>query len=133
MARRWSLLCLLVLAAALPAADKKKKAPKPPDLQVVEAVARRDGEQMVLDGRVRNSGERTLEGVVLIIDFLSDDRIPVTTRRGPIEEEVLAPGKEAIYRLALNSPPRAVRYRIEAMDRNQRDLRVAGGGPFTIE
>jgi len=35
--------------------------------------------------------------------------------------------------MELNAPPRSVEFQINAVDGSGRDLRVAGGGPFSIE
>ncbi len=129
--RRTSAL-LLVLALSLLGADKKK-APKPPDIEVLEAAAHRSDGKISLVGRVRNSSLRPIQGLVLVFDFMAPGRQVVTTQKGGIEEEVLDAGGEASFHMELNEPPRAVEFQVNAVDEGGRDLRVAKPGPFPIE
>ena len=57
----------------------------------------------------------------------------LTTKNGPVEAEVLAPGEEADFRLQINDQNRAVHIRFNAEDKDKRDLRLENSGPFTIE
>lgn len=127
------LLLAVVLAAAISAADKKKKQPKPPEVVVIETTAHRTEGRVMVDGRVKNNSEKRIEGLVLLFDFLAPGRAVITTQKGPIDEEVLDPGKEAVFRVELNDPVRAVEVQLGAVDRNSRDLRVGNPGPFAIE
>ena len=129
----WCGILVLCLAWVAPGADRKKKAPKPPDLEVVEASAHRNGDKIALEGRIRNTGEKPIRGLVLIFDFLAPGSQVITTQKGPIDEELLEMGKEAVFRMELNEPPRAVEFQIQAVDGGSRDLRVIKGGPFPIE
>ena len=125
-----SLVLVGILVLSLAGADTKKK---PPDVQVVECTARRGNGNISFDGRVRNTGERTLNELVLLFDFLSSDNVLLTTLKGPVDEEGLQPGRESTFHLISDEPPRAVRYRLNAVDGSGRDLRVANAGPFAIE
>jgi hypothetical protein len=131
--RRQTLFVLIPLALMPAAPAQKRKGPKPPDLEVVEASAHRSAGMISLDGRVRNTGERPIRGLVLVFDFLAPDKVPLTTQKAQVDEEVLEVGKEAVFRMALNDSVRAVEFRINAVDQNNRDLRVARPGPFPIE
>jgi hypothetical protein len=122
------IVCLSL--ALLSGADKKKK---PPDIQIVECSGRRADNRITFDGKVRNTGEKTIHGLVLLFDFLSSDNVILTTLNGPVEEEVLESGKESTFHLEADAPPRAVRYQLNAVDHSGRDLRVANAGPFAIE
>ena len=125
-----ALIVSTILVLALSGADKKKKAP---DVTIVECVGHRDNGRVTFDGKVRNSGERPLNGVILLFDFFSSDKVLLTTQKGPVEEETLEPGQEASFHLECDQPPRAVRYQINAEERSGRDLRVANTGPFAID
>ena len=129
----WFLVLGLAFASFLEGAEKRKKTPKLPDLEIVEASARRDGEQIALDGRVKNTGQKPIHGLVLVFDFLSDDGIPLTTQKATVEDEVVELGQEARFRMGLNAPPRAVAVRINAMDANSRELSIAKSAPFPID
>src|SRR5262249_16968033 len=128
MRRAAILTAILVLALA--GADKKKK---PPDVTIVECSGRSASGRITFGGRVRNTGEKTINGLVLLFDFLSSDKVILTTLKGPTEDEVLEPGKESSFHLESDEPPRAVRYQLNAVDHNGRDLRVANAGPFAID
>jgi len=123
-------ILLLSLAIASTAAEKKKK---PPDVEVVEASAHRGDVTVTVDGRVRNSGEKPIKKLMLLFDFMAPGRQVVTTQKGAIDEELLAPGQEAAFHVELNAPPRSVEFQINAADGSGRELRVAKGGPFSIE
>ncbi|MSV28235.1 MAG: hypothetical protein EXQ52_05755 [Bryobacterales bacterium] len=122
----------LVLALSVLGADKKK-APKPPDVEVLEASAHRSDGKITLVGRVRNSGVKPIQGLVLVFDFMAPGRQVVTTQRGGVDEEVLNVTEEASFHMQLNEPPRAVEFRVNAVDEAGRDLRVDKPGPFPIE
>ncbi len=118
------------MAVCLLAADKKKKSV---DVEIVESIAHRTNGQITIDGKVRNAGDKPIKGLILLFDFLAPGKAVVTTQRGGIDEEVLAPGKEATFRVALQDPVRAVEYRYNATDEAGRDLRVGNGQLRPIE
>lgn len=130
MTRRIALPGLLVAAASLRAADKKKKALA---VEILEARAQRGERKVALDGRIRNAGERPIEGLVLVFDFFADGRQPLVTQKAPIDDEILSEGQEAVFRMELNAPPRAVEFRINAEDKSRRELDVMKAGPYPIE
>jgi hypothetical protein len=127
-----ALVIFAVVAVSLSGADKKKKN-KPPDITIVETSARRTEGRVALDGRIRNSGEKPIQGLVLLFDFLAPGSLVITTQKAPIDEEMLEPGKESVFRVELNDPVRAVQYQLNAVDRVGRELKVANPGPFVIE
>jgi hypothetical protein len=127
---RRAVFLTVILVLSLTGADKKKK---PPDVTVVECNGRRAAGRITFDGRVRNTGEKTINGLVLLFDFLSSDKVILTTLKGPTEDEVLESGGESSFHLESDAPPRAVRYQLNAVDRGGRDLRIANAGPFAIE
>jgi len=123
---RCAFLVLMVAAFCLPAADKKPKGRKLPDLETLELKVRRTEGKVTLDGRVRNSGEKTLSGVVVIFDFLAPGKVPVTTQKTTVDEETLEPGKEAAFHAEMVDPVRAVECVMSAAeDEGGRDLRLA--------
>ncbi len=126
----WS---LALIAVCLCAADKKKKQPKPPEVVVMETAAHRQEGKVAIDGRVKNNSEKPMEGLTLLFDFMAPGRQVITTQKAAIDEEVLEPGKEAVFRVELNDPVRAVEVQLNAVDRNGREFRVQNAGPFSIE
>jgi len=127
--KRLQFILVVSLALFSTAADKKK----PPDVQILEASARRGERKVSLEGRLRNSGEKPIKALMLVFDFMAPGRQVVTTQKAPIDEELLDPGAEAVFHMELNDPPRSVEFQINAAEGSGRELRVAGGGPFPIE
>ena len=128
-----AVVALLVPGSGLTGAQRRAKGPKPPDLRILECAGHRSGEQITIDGRVKNTGEKTLRGVTLSFDFFAPNRTPLTTQKAALDEETVEPGAEAVFRVALNEPPRAVEFDVGAQDGEGRDLRVANVGPFVID
>jgi hypothetical protein len=122
-----TLLCILLLASVcLPAADKKPKGKKLPDIEVLDLKVRRVEGKVTVDGRVRNGGEKALSGVIVIFDFLAPGNVPLTTQKTNLDEENLEPGKEATFRAEMVDPVRAVECVLSgAQDSGGRDLRLA--------
>jgi len=108
-------------------------AKKPPELQVLQITARRTQGDINLDGRVRNTGTKPIQGLTLVFDFMAPGKLVITTQKTSIDEETLEPGKEAAFHAVLVDPVRAVQYQISAIDEGERDLRVENTGPFPIE
>ena len=127
---RRAVILTAILVLLLPAAEKRKK---PPDVTIVECSGHRDNGKVTFDGKVRNTSEKSIIGLLLLFDFLSSDKVVLTTQKGPVEDEVLAPGQESSFHLECEQPPRAVRYQLNAQDHSGRDLRVANAGPFAID
>jgi hypothetical protein len=127
---RRALILTAVLALSVAGADKRKK---PPDITIVECSGHRNSGRVTFDGTVRNTGEKTINGLILAFDFLSSDKVVLTTLKGPVEEEALPRGKESSFHLEADEPPRAVNYQLNAEDHSGRDLRIANAGPFAID
>jgi len=127
------LVFVFLATAALLAQGSGKKAPKAPDLEIVEVTARRHGDEIHVDGKVKNTGLKPLEKVAIVVDFFAPNRKPMVSKRGPVEADVLAPGDEAEFQLAMNDPGQLVHIELQAVDRRERDLRLSRTGPFPIE
>lgn len=119
------LLTFLLIAVCLPAADKKPKSRKPPEIVVLDLKVRRVEGKVTVDGRVKNGGEKVLSGVVLVLDFLAPGKVPVTTQKTNLDAENLEPGQEATFRGEMVDPVRAVECVLSAAeDGGGRDLRL---------
>ncbi len=125
------LLAGLLVAACLTAADKKKKQP---EIRVVETSARRGQQLIALDARVRNTGEKPIEALILLFDFqAAGGGLVISTQKTGIDEPVLEPGAEAVVHVQLRDHVRAVRYKLQAVDEAGHDIKVINPGPFLIE
>ncbi len=127
------ILASLLLLFAQDKKQDKKKQPKPPDMEVVSASARRSGDMIHFDGTIRNSGTKPLEKVQILVDVFAPGHKPMVQRRSALEPEYLAPGDEADFRLAMPDPGQLVEFELQAEDGKARELRVAKNGPFPIE
>ena len=106
---------------------------KPAQVQILSITAHRRDGVITLDGRIRNTAEKPIEGLVLVFDFIAAGEGVVTSQKSNIDQDVLDPGKESTFHFELDDPVRAVRYQIGAVDAGERDLRVGNAGPFAID
>ena len=127
-------VALFVMLASLSfPQDKKRKPPKPPDVLILQLAAHRGDGSISIDGRLRNPSDKPIQGMILLIDFLSSDKVLLTTKKGPVESELIEPGGESDFRLEVGDQGRAITLRVNAEDSNGRDLRVEKAGPYVIE
>ena len=122
----------LLLAALLCASGAGQKKPKPPDVQVLDVSARRADGKIFVDGRVRNTGEKPIRRLSMVVDFLASGRSPIASKKSPIEEDLLDVGDEADFHGEIVDPVRAVEYSLRAFDGSGRDLVAGNTGPFPI-
>lgn len=126
-------VCLLVLASFwLTAAPDRKSHPES-DLEVTEVTARRAEGRILVDVWLRNSGQKPVSGLKVIVDFVAPDKKVMTTRSGPSEETDLDPGDETSFHAYIHDNPRSVWVRIGGYDKKRGDLRVANEGYFPID
>jgi hypothetical protein len=127
-------LLLLFMAAAL-VAYQGKKAPqlKPPVLEILEISAHRDQELLAIDCKLKNTGERPAEDLVVIVDVLDSDKRAITTQKGASEPESIDPGEAGEFHAQMRLPPRAVYVRLSFEDGGGRDVKATNVGPFAID
>ena len=126
-------LAFTLALLSLCASGESQKKPKPADVEVVEAKARRDAGKILMDGRVRATAEKPIRGLIVIFDLLSPENGVLASETAVLEEEILAAGEERAYHSETSDHARAVRYQIRAQAKGERELRVAKAGPFAIE
>jgi hypothetical protein len=118
---------ILALAGASIAAEKK------PDVEVREVSAHRVDTLISIDGRIRNTGAKPLKELILLFNFLAPGKVPITTQKIQIDEDLLERGQEVPFHVELNAPPRSVELTIDAMESAGRELRVGKPGPYPID
>ncbi|MBI2681289.1 MAG: hypothetical protein HYX25_09830 [Candidatus Solibacter usitatus] len=128
MVRVWFAAVVLSLCTA--GAFQKAKTG---DIDILEVTAQRGDDMIEIDGRVRNTSDKTIRGLTLSFDFTAPDGSVMTTQTAPVDEENLAAGKEAPFHMKLSNPARAVRFKVSALTESKRRLRVTNGGPFAID
>ncbi len=126
-------LLLLLAALALPGLGSAQRKQKPPEVEVLEAKARREGDRILVDGRLRVSAEKPLRGVVVIFDLMAPESNVVGTQKAVLDDQLVRPGEERSWHSETSEHVRAVRFRIRASDAGDRELRVGNAGPFPIE
>jgi hypothetical protein len=127
-----ALTVLIVLATLLFAVQQKRK-PRPPEIEILELNVHRTEELVTLDGRVKNIGEMPAERLVVEFDFRDPDNRVVTTKKGPIDEEILDPDQESAIQLQTKDAPRFVTVSVRAHAARVGDVKVKNAGPFVIE
>lgn len=127
------LMLLAALASLLCGAGQKRKAPSPPEVEVVEVKAHRLKRLISVDGRVSNGSPRPIQKLTLVFHFRTTDGQVLTTQRGTIQEEILEPGEESEFYWQMRDHVRAVEFTVEAVDGSGRDLTVDKAGPYPVE
>lgn len=114
-------------------AQKKPKAKW--TVRIVELSIRRAYEEGVIavEGRVRNSGEHSISGLVLLFDVMSSDREVASRQRGKIDQAVFEPGEETGFNWQMKDQARGVEVRVSALTGKGMDVVVEEPGPYTIE
>jgi hypothetical protein len=130
--RLWLALAAVPIAAV---AQKKKPAYKGPEVELLSASATLEDGRLMLDGRLRNSGERPIQRLTVIWEILDSDRRVLTRQQGPVEPVELAPGEECEMQAQIAYHARAISFRVSFEDGSGRELRSdeKKNGPFNIE
>jgi hypothetical protein len=123
-------LCVLSLGAL--AAQQSQKG-KRPDVQVLEAKARRIENNVSVDGKVKVTAEKPLKGLVLAFDFLDHDNAILTTEKEEISDDILNAGDTPSFHAETFNPPGSIKFKMRAYDGSDKELRIANPGPFIIE
>lgn len=119
---------LLVLGGAMALAQKGH------DVEILEAKARRVEEgRLSVDGRIRVTGRKSVNGLALTFDFLTSDGELLSSEKAAVEEDVINRGEESAFHAEAQNPPGSVRFKIRAFDGSGRQLRVGNDGPFVID
>ena len=121
------------LAVSSLLAYSPQKAKKPADVQVTEIKVARDAGKISVDGKVKVTGEKPLRGIVLVFDFRSPEKEVVTSQKTVISDETREPDYEGVFHNEMVDAPRAVNVTVRAFDIHEKELRIAGPGPYIIE
>ncbi len=123
---------LLIATLSYPQSKKSKK-PKGPDAVIEKIEVRREGDVVLLDGTVKNLSIKTIHAMTLHFEFLAPNKESLTIQSGPVDSAFIEPGDEAEFSLQVKYPARAIELKIEASDKDQRDLNLGKNGPFRID
>jgi hypothetical protein len=125
---RWFAVAAAVLSLGTFGVAQRK-----PEVQVLEAKARRDDGKILVDSRVRVTAAKPIRGLVIVFDLMAPENNVVGSQKAVLDENVVEHGQERICRSETGEHVRAVRFKIRAFDLGERDLRVGNSGPFPIE
>ena len=130
------LVLLLIPLLALAAGDRKKQqAAGGPTVKVVEiAVHRSSADRLIaIDGRIVNSGQKAIRGLVLIFEVTGMDGQVVSRQRGQVEEDPLSPGEESEFHWQMDDHGSAAEIGIRGVARGDEQVKVEKPGPYPIE
>jgi hypothetical protein len=126
-------VALLALGSLLFAQARKGKSPRPAEVAVVELRVQREPGHVTLDGRVKNTSEKPLKGLIVIFEFLASRGEPLTRQQTQVVDGMMESGEEGSFHVQTVDPVRAIWIRVEAQDSAGRELRVDKPGPYVIE
>ena len=129
---RWFAAFLLIATLLYPQGKKSKK-PKASDAVVEKIAVHRDGDVVTLDGVIRNTSMKRIHGMKLHFEFLAPNSESLTVMNGPVESAFVEAGDETEFKLQVRYPTRAVELKLEAKDKDDRDLNLQKNGPYPID
>lgn len=123
----------LLIATLLYPQGKKSKKPKGPEALLEKIEVRREGDVVLLDGVIKNTGAKPIHGMKLQFHFYAPNNESLTVMSGPVESAFVEPQDTAEFHLQVKYPSRAVELKIEAEDKDHREIVVEKNGPFPID
>jgi hypothetical protein len=127
------LICLLLMAILLPAAKKKGKSPKPPEVTLLSFEAKRVGGDIEIDGVVRiNAIEKPLRGLRLKLELFAPNKELMSKQNIEISEEVLEEGDEVPFYVGCRDHARTVHLMVEFRSKKRMYLRLENPGPYPL-
>jgi len=111
----------------------RERRPKTPEVALLGLKVHREADVIALQGRVKNLSPKPIRGVVLFFEFLEPGGRMITRKYITAIEHDLGAEEEGGFDAQTQSPPRAVKLRIDAEDAHGRYLRLDNAGPFPIE
>ncbi len=136
MAPTRRLILSLLPALLLCAKDRKKdKDAEGGNIKVVELKVRRsDSDRSIaIDGRIANSGERPIRGLVLIFEATDADGHVLSRQRGQVDEDPLDPAAQSEFHWQMRDQATAVDLSVRAVAHDDRPVKVEAPGPYPID
>jgi hypothetical protein len=90
-------------------------------LRLVASGGRREWENAVVEGRVRNVSDRPIENLSVVVTYYRADESVLTSVSAPIDTPTLKPGAEASFKTTAPHDPRMAKFTVSFAD--------AGGSP----
>ncbi len=128
------LVCLLLMATLLPAAGRKGKSHKEPDLTLVDFGARRENGLILIDGVVRvNKVVEPLIGMRAKFELFAPGKRLLSEQESVISQEVLEEGDEVPFYLQCRDHVKAVHIWVSFRSKKRMYLNLENPGPYGIE
>ncbi len=121
------LLGLVCLGMAAFAQEKKF------ELRLNDVALHRNADSVIIDGRLENTGDKTLKKLKYFIEFRDTDHKTISTRSGSVEPKNLEPGDDFDLQAQVPDTVRAVDVMFRFEDGSGRVVDAANPGPFIIE
>jgi hypothetical protein len=103
------------------------------EIEVSQAVVRREDSRITIDARLKNTGEKPARNLAIYYEVLDSDRNVLTRQKGGIDQKDLEAEDEAEIQVQMHFHARAVYVRLEFEDGSGRTLKATNAGPFAIE
>ena len=123
----------VLIATLLYPQGKKSKKHKGPEAAIERIELKREGDVVLLDGTVKNLSLKPIQGMTLHFEFFAPNKESLTILNGPVDSALIEPGDEAEFHLQVKYPTRAIELKIEAQDKDRRDLNLDKNGPYRID
>lgn len=113
---------------------EKKQKLKGPEITISDASVKVEDNRVNIDGKLKNTGDKAVEGLRIYYEVLDSDGNVLTRQMGPAEDEgVLEPGQGSEFHAQIAWHARSISLRFSFEDGAGRDLRSQKTGPFPIE
>jgi len=119
-----------ILGATAAAAQRKARKA---DVDVLRMSSTRQEGRIAYQGALKVTAEKPINGLILQLEFFESRGVLLSQQKIQIEERTLLPGDEREFDFQGLDVPRAVRFKVLACDRGNRDLTVSGEGPYPLD
>jgi hypothetical protein len=103
------------------------------ELRLNDVSLHRNADSVIIDGRLENTGDKTLKKLKYFIEFRDTDHKTISTRSGSVEPKNLEPGDDFDLQAQVPDSVRAVDVMFRFEDGSGREVDAANPGPFIIE
>ena len=130
---RVAIPALLLFAILLPAAEKKGKSAKEPDVLVEEIQVKREERLILIDGVVVANRAKPIRGLRVKFDLLAPGDQLISWQEARVSKDTLEAGDDVTFYLQCADHARAVAIRIDVRTGGNMGLLADNNGPYPIE
>lgn len=125
------IILALCLCSPILLAEKKKEGKM--EIDIADMAIRREGSQVLIDGKLRNPNEKPVKKLKVIIEFRDTDNKVISTRNGQVDQNILEPDSESEFHAAVPDTVRAVNVTFRFEDSAGHDLDPKEAKSYVIE